>query len=239
MNPALANRRFVSIHGEKTDLQYLELMGVRMGAIFVTEREALLLELSSFADGTAEGDLTKPATEFLNRVKAACIVAIDRPLKVEAGEIWLYDKDGNRHMVAITLQMAMHADMTMAAVANSKGEVTARYPEDHLAKTAHLVQQHPKLVDAFQVFAEEGRSWVGTYKVYELLENLYGPLPKAGFCSKNQLSAFKASANNPAVSGRRARHAMLSMLLPKRTMSEEEGRQFIRGMLNHALQRNP
>jgi hypothetical protein len=63
--------------------------------------------------------------------------------------------------------------------------------------------------------------------VFEIVSNKVAGLDKKGWVSAADLSAFRASANRPDVSGDQARHARMPGAPPKRTMTLTEARQII------------
>jgi hypothetical protein len=65
--------------------------------------------------------------------------------------------------------------------------------------------------------------------VYEIIRDAVKPIPldNSGLATKDEISAFKCSANRPDVGGLAARHARIDGGLPKRTMTELQAHEFI------------
>jgi hypothetical protein len=94
-----------------------------------------------------------------------------------------------------------------------------------------LVASHPLVAEVLDLMgqAEAAPGWVELYKVYEIIRDGVRPetIEGKGYATRTELSAFTASANRSDVSGIDARHARQSGGPPKRTMTINEGRQFI------------
>ncbi|MGW6791880.1 hypothetical protein [Streptomyces chartreusis] len=77
-------------------------------------------------------------------------------------------------------------------------------------------------------------TWIDLYKVYEIVRDSAGSeqaLKAKTWVPDGELSAFKASANRPDVSGSGARHARMGGGPPKLTMTLAEGEDFIRRLV--------
>ena len=94
---------------------------------------------------------------------------------------------------------------------------------------AVLVESRPEVAEAVKILATDPLGWVEMYKVFEIVRAEVNPtgLERSGLATKDEISAFTASANRPDVSGQAARHARMGGAPPKRIMSELEGRRFI------------
>jgi hypothetical protein len=74
-------------------------------------------------------------------------------------------------------------------------------------------------------------------RVRSVIRELSGPwrsqpgLCQSGLATKDEISAFTASANRPDISGDGARHARMAGGPPKRTMPIEQARQFISNLV--------
>jgi hypothetical protein len=75
--------------------------------------------------------------------------------------------------------------------------------------------------------ADPAPDWIDLWKVFEVVRDAVPGLEHKGWISKADLSAFRASANRPDVSGADARHARMPASPPKRTMTVGEARALI------------
>ncbi|MGW2851493.1 hypothetical protein ACWDAZ_05460 [Streptomyces sp. NPDC001215] len=99
-----------------------------------------------------------------------------------------------------------------------------------------LALSHPDVAEALEILGVPSVSltWIDLYKVYEIVRDSVGS--EQAFKAKRwvpdgELSAFKASANRPDVSGSAARHARMSGGPPKLTMTLATGEDFIRRLV--------
>lgn len=85
------------------------------------------------------------------------------------------------------------------------------------------------MAEALTILATPAGGWVELYKVYEIIRDAVKPIPldNSGLATKDEISAFKCSANRPDVGGLAARHARIDGGLPKRTMTELQAHEFI------------
>jgi hypothetical protein len=92
-----------------------------------------------------------------------------------------------------------------------------------------LAQTHPDVAEVLDILgnADPAPDWSDLYKIHEImLDNVPG-FYQRGWVTKDQISAFTASANRKEVSGDLARHARFKGDPPKRIMTLGEGRQLI------------
>jgi hypothetical protein len=92
-----------------------------------------------------------------------------------------------------------------------------------------LTQTHPDVAEVFDILgnADPAPSWAELYKILEVLLDSVPEFYQRGWVTRNQVSAFTASANRREVSGELARHARLKGDPPKGTMTLVEARQLI------------
>jgi hypothetical protein len=92
-----------------------------------------------------------------------------------------------------------------------------------------LTQTHPDVAEVFDILgnADPAPSWAELYKILEVLLDSVPEFYQRGWITRNQVSAFTASANRREVSGELARHARLKGDPPKGTMTLVEARQLI------------
>jgi len=93
--------------------------------------------------------------------------------------------------------------------------------------------KHPDVVEVLEIMGQtEPLGWADLFKVHEKIQDsIGGSIPKMGWASNAEDSAFGASANRYDVSGQDARHARReSSPPPKRTMTIQQGRDYISGV---------
>jgi len=82
--------------------------------------------------------------------------------------------------------------------------------------------RYPAAREVLQMLSVDHPDWFALFKVKEVVEADAGGLD--AFATKNEISAFSASANNPDVSGEAARHARHKGSAPRHSMTIDEGR---------------
>ncbi|HEU0130298.1 MAG TPA: hypothetical protein VFQ85_04815 [Mycobacteriales bacterium] len=104
-----------------------------------------------------------------------------------------------------------------------------------------LAERNADVDEVLGVFAQSpSLGWVELYKVFEIVRADVGGdnrLSGSGLALPVEISAFRASACLPSVSGSAARHARASGGVPKRTMTIDEGRRFVRRLVAAWLER--
>ncbi|WP_203708465.1 hypothetical protein [Asanoa iriomotensis] len=97
-----------------------------------------------------------------------------------------------------------------------------------------VASSRPEVAEALTIMGQTAPlGWVELYKVFEIVRHAVKPadLAAVGLATKDELSAFGASANRPDVSGQDARHSRMSGPHPKRTMTIGEGRAFVGALM--------
>jgi hypothetical protein len=97
-------------------------------------------------------------------------------------------------------------------------------------RRAAVAAAYPHVAEALAILGQPGPlGWVEAYKVFEIVRDAVKPtkLEQSGLATRYEISAFKASANRPDISGADARHARTSGGTPHRTMKLQEARVFV------------
>jgi hypothetical protein len=153
-----------------------------------------------------------------------------RPVRLSGA----YNEGDKRHVIARaeTAEARFYAFAAAIVTAPDGTErVDSPPPGPERVKKA---MRHPHAAEALGIMAKpEPTSWVDLYKVYEIIRDDMKPtsLDQSGWATKDQLSAFKASANRPDLGGPDSRHARMSGTAPKRNMPIAEARDFIGRLL--------
>ena len=100
----------------------------------------------------------------------------------------------------------------------------------------------PKLAEIAEVFGEES-TWQRLRVAYEKINALVGKgdnsLVKNGYATQEELTRFKANVQDPRHSGVNAVHGVPQGELKGTKMTEEEGRDFVVGLLHKYLEKHP
>jgi hypothetical protein len=137
------------------------------------------------------------------------------------------DEAGRQHQVVLadTAEVRARVNPVMVSV-NGKQPPPLPAPGPGYVQ---LAQTHPDVAEVLDILggADPAPDWSDLYKIHEImLDNVPG-FYQRGWVTKDQISAFTASANRKEVSGDLARHARWKGDPPKRTMTLVEARQLI------------
>jgi hypothetical protein len=135
-------------------------------------------------------------------------------------------------------EMTVRASVHLAAtVIRPDGTVERLDPPS--VQMTNALSTDPRLAALVNAYGEETQDWHGLYKMYERIEKCVpGGRPtliRAGYATAKQFENFRKSANDPAVSGDDARHAVSDGYPPAQPMTLDEGRAFIEGLLKRLI----
>jgi hypothetical protein len=137
------------------------------------------------------------------------------------------DETGRQHQVVLadTAEVRARANPVTVAVGGQQPPPPPAPGPGYV----QLTQTHPDVAEVLDILgrADPAPDWSDLYKIHEIpLDNVPG-FYQRGWVTKDQVSAFTASANRKEVSGDLARHARFKGDPPKRTMTLVEARQLI------------
>jgi hypothetical protein len=137
------------------------------------------------------------------------------------------DEAGRQHQVVLadTAEVRARANPVMVSAGGEQPPPLPAPGPGYL----QLAQTHPDVAEILDILgnADPAPDWSEFYKIHEiLLDNVPG-FYQRGWVTRDQISAFTASANRREVSGELARHARWKGDPPKRTMTLVEARQLI------------
>ncbi|PKL78690.1 MAG: hypothetical protein CVV27_02935 [Candidatus Melainabacteria bacterium HGW-Melainabacteria-1] len=188
----------------------------------------------------------KLAEEILGRISAAIQL-----LTPSAGKLKLsytHYCEGRRKVGFLKINEIVEvSDRLSYTSTNQNTGESERHPANLFREILDYSDKFTEVEDALKLFHQYGtRDWVSLYKVYEHIRALCGSeekLRKKLQLSKADISSFTGSANNPAISGDLSRHAVQIGEPPKKTMTLQQGREFIRTLmlrfLSHVVAAGP
>ncbi|NUV64874.1 hypothetical protein [Streptomyces sp. CAI-85] len=145
--------------------------------------------------------------------------------------------NGRRHHIvqAETVEARFNAK-AVAVVMDGQSSVPRPAPPPEGPGFLRLAMSHTDVAEALTILGQfsVSLSWVDLYKLYEIVRDSVGSeqaLKAKKWVPDAELSAFKASANRPDVSGSAARHARMGGGPPKLTMTLAAGEDFIRRLV--------
>lgn len=231
------------LEGDVHDLQVLAQLLAEGGTRVVRDpdKDAYYLtaiEIDDSRSGTALYEVAKKRITFVNGY--GCVEETGfRPVKL-SGEFSEGDSEHRVIFVESTEEVRVPTDVHTVTVTGEGGTVVSLPPPlppppwpDRFA----LADKHPDVAEVFELMSQPP-GWVELYKVHEKIEeSISGSIPKMGWASEPGDNAFRSSANRREISGRGARHARRGKRpLPKRTMTIQQGHDYIRGIVINWLE---
>lgn len=231
----------VAIQGHSMDLEYLA-RRFKSGPVVVVRRDdqnGYVLRLAEFANCPDSESVLAAAERQL--VLLTGVLKVDRnavdPLK--AGAVYKKHPGGGLDVfvfVRDTLQVRIDVGEPIVAVTDSDGRVLPQpIVESRSVRIMRLCATDSAVEKAMRlVAAADARSWVGLYRIYEVVESDVGgqaALGQESWGSETDQDRFKHSANSVTVAGDHARHGKEYKQPPKDPMTLEEAGAYVDGVL--------
>ena len=233
-----ANPWQVQIQGWVSDLEHLARHFTSHPLRVVKEERdgGFVYESEAFATcGTSE-EVLAAAEKELRVLSGVLKLARGSHEPLRAGAVYKRNAAGGRDVfvhVRDTLEIRTEIGDVTVTVADSQGNPVPRPPPPpprtvaiaRLAATDAAVAKAMRLISA-----SDSRSWVGLYRIYEVIEADVGGEPalkKRGWGSAGDLKRFKHSANSVTVAGDSARHGKEVHSPPANPMSAEEAAAYV------------
>ena len=132
-------------------------------------------------------------------------------------------------VLAGTINLRSRVNLVVV-VGDSQGETRQR---DEV-RLAELTKTNAELARVAELLGGEGTDQDRLWRVFERIKDAVGSenaMVKTGLACAPEISAFRAWANRPDVSGDRARHEVLRGDAPRRAMNDAESWQFVGGLV--------
>lgn len=239
----------VRLQGDITDLALLA-KNHGSGAFRVLNdgEEGFFYESDSFASLETEKDVREKARLELATLSGLLRLHYGSIRGVELGAVCKIEDNG-RKAIYVQMNEESHARDFMDAQAFRVDESGALHeiPSNPATRIDSRVSAGQSLAGTDEVVekalrllgAEDGFTWVGLYRVYEVVAQDVGgrhALDKKDWVRESELSRFTHSANSPDVGGDLARHGHLPGQPPKDPMSLSEAIPFIKQLVKDWLQ---
>ncbi|CBJ39338.1 conserved protein of unknown function [Ralstonia solanacearum CMR15] len=233
----------VQIQGYASDLEHLT------GHLSSTMRRVLrdehgvgfLYESSAFATCNQAQEVLAVANEELRVLSGVLKVTRDSPEPLSTGAVFKKNAAGGRDVfVFIVDGVQARCELGEIVVADSNGSVIAGPTRPSKTTTvAQLALGDAAVGKVMRLLAApDCNSWVGMYRIYEVIEADIGgqhKLEKAGWGAAKDLDRFKHSANSVTVAGDSARHGKEKARPPANPMSLDEADAYLWHLLRSWL----
>jgi hypothetical protein len=144
----------------------------------------------------------------------------------------IYDNEAGITVVPATAHLEVRTALSATITAtDANGNVKPSEPAG--PQRIALAGSNSDVAEVLEIMSGVPLGWADLFKVHEKIQDsIQGSIPKMGWASQADDHAFGASANRSDVSGRDARHARREKRPPpKRTMTIEQGREYIRDIV--------
>ena len=233
----ISNQWQVQIQGWASDLEHLE----RHFAAFPTrvikdERDGgFLYESTAFAACTTAQEVLDIADQEFAVLSGVLKLVRESPEPLRSGAVYRKNAAGGRDVfvqIRETVQLRAEIGEVTVTVTDSHGNVmTKPSPPPRTVLLAQLAASDAAVAKVLRLQSDEGaKSWVGLYRIYEVVEADVGgqaALAKRRWGSASDLKRFKHSANSVTVAGDAARHGRESEKPPKHPMSPDEAAAYV------------
>jgi hypothetical protein len=232
-----ANQWQIQIQGWASDLEHLARHFTTL-PMRVTEDEregGFLYESSAFASCTTSQEVLDVADREFAVLSGVLKLVRESHEPLRSGAVYRRNAAGGRDVfvhIRETLQLRVELGDVTVTVTDSQGNVVTKpSPPPRIILLAQLAASDAAVAKAFRLHADEGsKSWVGLYRIYEVVEADVGgqaALAKRSWGSASDLKRFKHSANSVTVAGDTARHGKEIEKPPKHPMSLDEAAAFV------------
>lgn len=235
------------LRGDSIDLSILAELYPEPGDPVVTaDRSGYYLTSPTLPDSLANdaGQMLVRAGMLLRTINGAARIVSSsyRPVELSGA---FRDASDRQHVVVGAATAHARAHVFAVAVVTSADGQPVQQPPPPAPEYIQLAAQHPDVADALTILGKPAPlDWFDLYKLYEIVRDNVDPSPPGqsrkgnqkklidtGWLTKPDLGAFTGSANHQLASGGAARHVREPGPGPTRTMSLDEGTQFIRDLV--------
>lgn len=230
----------VQIQGWASDLEHLaHHFTSTPKRIIKDELEAsFLYESDAFAACSQPDEILKLANEELSVISGVLKVTRNSPETLRTGAI--YKRNANGRDIFICIQgmgiRAESGELRITVTDNNGNIVTVPTVPPRSVTITQLAAADIGVAKAMRLLAApDYKTWVGMYRIHEVIEADLGgehKLKKCSWGSAQDLKRFKRSANSVTVAGDTARHGKEIEQPPANPMSTDEAAAY----LNYVLQ---
>lgn len=188
---------------------------------------------AAWGDGVG---MAEAATLVLQRANGIATVRYPSFIPVRLANRFSDETDAHHHVVAVDSVVCTVEAGTPTILINGVPQMPSPPPATHYDDLAHA---HPDVADVLALLATGDQGFVTTYKVFEIVRQSAGghkALKATGWVAPDDVDAFWVSANDPAISGPAARHARGIHNQAPHAMTEREGAEFVRTMVQRWLE---
>lgn len=204
----------------------------------VRDGEGFAINAPSLDAAASPAEAKEEALRLVAEISSIARLGYQLRDPLEYGGVLNQLQDGRRS-VFVEAEAVTCTARVYCAVAVMRPDGTVERPDPPSVQMANALSTDPRLAALANAYGQARQDWHGLYKMYERIEECVpGGLPtlmRAGWVTQKQFQNFDKSANDPAVSGDDARHAVSDGYPPAQPMTMDEGRVFIEGLLKRLI----
>ncbi len=170
------------------------------------EHNEFHLRSRDFSDFVSYEEVRDHTNEILTLLNGATKLALGSHTPITIGSISKIRDDGTRHVyISVTSSVVISATCS-TTVTHVDGTIEEFHPADPVITWLELSKRDAHVRRALYLIENDFETWSGLYKVYEVIQEDVGNIPKMGWCTLAELKRFKQTANSPEALGVDARH---------------------------------
>ena len=222
------------LRGHDFDLQALAVLFRTGDPRVVRDGEDYHLESSSFATLSDVAQVKSAAESLLAVMNGAARTHDPSHESVEL--VGRFIEDEHHHSVVAADTIRLRARAGLRVVGRVVGQPGPGLPTmSDSQRFATVAQLNRNVAEALTRFASgTALDWYQLWKVWEIIREDMGgrnAIVRHGWVTDDDIDAFRASVNDPAISGDGARHARHQRSNPPRSMTKKEAQQWLAGLL--------
>lgn len=230
----------VSLQGRDGDLRYLARYFTSPPTVIVRSEfeSSYVLRMDAFSACKESTGVLELAERQLVILSGILKLERNSPETLRVGAVFRRRGGGRDVFIHVrdTLRITLETGEPVVTVTDAEGNVVSA-PEAPApaVRIAALCAHYPAVAKVIRLIAApDSRTWVGLYRIYEVLESDVGgqaALVQKSWGSATDQDRFKHSANSVTVAGDNARHGKEHNAPPKNPMTIEEASVYVDGLL--------
>lgn len=155
------------------------------------------LRSEEFRDLSSQEDVQESATKILPALNGATkLAALGPHTPITIGSISRINDDGTRHAyVTVTASIVVSATCSVTVI-HADGTVEEDCPAAPVVTWFELSKRDAHVAWALRLIENDFETYPGLYKIYEVIREDVGSIPKKSWCTETALKRFTWTANS-------------------------------------------
>lgn len=224
---------YVELTGDKKILEDLSETFREDSFSIAKKEDRYILKLKNNFESADTQEVKEKADRIISGINKPIKLVYGTSRLIKTGAVVVIDEEGKIHVVtfADTLRKVIKS-VAKVIQTDKNGNVLRRYPHDFIKEVYNLTEKNKNLSDALEIYDPNSLDPREYYKIFEIIRKDVGGEKNfskiIGF-SINEINRFKRSCQHPeAVGLKKSRHAVPKGEPPKKPMSLEEMKRFIK-----------